>query len=152
MSDDPAAGVTAVTATGYSAGNGHAPDSGDADAQRLHSIGDVARLLAMPHHVLRYWEQRLPQLHPVKRAGGRRYYRDADVALIRLTRELVEHRGYRLDAAARVAAQQLAGHAMPHEGGSRGTGSSLVDANPLSPDAYRRLRRLRDQLAAAIAV
>ncbi|MCA3452919.1 MAG: MerR family transcriptional regulator, partial [Rhodobacter sp.] len=46
------------------------------------TIGEVADLLGTPAHVLRFWESRFPQIRPVKRAGGRRYYRPSDVALL----------------------------------------------------------------------
>ena len=46
------------------------------------TISEVADLLDTPAHVLRFWESRFPQIRPVKRAGGRRYYRPSDVALL----------------------------------------------------------------------
>ena len=131
------------------------------DDQTLHSIGDVARLLDMPQHVLRYWEQRLPGLRPVKRAGGRRYYRDRDVALIRHTRDLVERQGYRLDAAARIAADHAAGRgdaatalgapvlAAPVHAPARHDEGPAGDGR-LSVDVLRQLRAIRGQLVRAL--
>jgi DNA-binding transcriptional MerR regulator len=125
---------------------------GFADDQTLHSIGDVARLLDMPQHVLRYWEQRLPGLRPVKRAGGRRYYRARDIALIRHTRELVERQGYRLDAAARIAAERVAG-------GAAGSAASRVVASSTRPigasgtdrrSIVAQLQAIRARLALAL--
>ena len=46
------------------------------------TISEVADFLETPAHVLRFWESRFTQIRPVKRAGGRRYYRPADVALL----------------------------------------------------------------------
>lgn len=46
------------------------------------TISEVAEMLETPAHVLRFWETRFPQIRPVKRAGGRRYYRPADIALL----------------------------------------------------------------------
>lgn len=51
-------------------------------ADAFRTISEVAELLDTPAHVLRFWESRFPQVKPVKRAGGRRYYRPADVALL----------------------------------------------------------------------
>lgn len=48
----------------------------------------------MPQHVLRFWETRFTQIRPLKRGGGRRYYRPEDVALLRLIRELLYNEGY----------------------------------------------------------
>nr|P30791.1 RecName: Full=Uncharacterized HTH-type transcriptional regulator in himA 3'region [Rhodobacter capsulatus] len=51
-------------------------------AEAFRTITEVAELLETPTHVLRFWESKFPQIKPVKRAGGRRYYRPADVALL----------------------------------------------------------------------
>jgi len=50
------------------------------EASALRTIGEVARALNLRQHVLRYWEQQFPMLQPLKRSGGRRYYRPEDVA------------------------------------------------------------------------
>lgn len=51
--------------------------------QAFRTISEVSEELDIPAHVLRFWETRFPQLTPMKRGGGRRYYRPADVALLR---------------------------------------------------------------------
>lgn len=58
------------------------------------TIGELAGELALPQHILRYWETRFPQLRPLKRAGNRRYYRPDDVALVRSIHDLLNVRGY----------------------------------------------------------
>jgi DNA-binding transcriptional MerR regulator len=63
-----------------------------ADAYR--TISEVASDLEIPQHVLRFWETRFGQIKPLKRAGGRRYYRPEDVALLAGIRELLYGRGY----------------------------------------------------------
>jgi DNA-binding transcriptional MerR regulator len=55
---------------------------------------EVAEALDLPPHVLRFWEARFPQLRPLKRAGGRRYYRPADVELLRRIRAYLYQQGY----------------------------------------------------------
>lgn len=57
------------------------------------TIGEVAELLDIPAHVLRFWESRFTQIRPVKRAGGRRYYRPTDVALLGGIRRLLHDQG-----------------------------------------------------------
>lgn len=57
------------------------------------TISEVADFLSIPAHVLRFWESRFPQIRPVKRAGGRRYYRPADVALLSGIRQLLHDEG-----------------------------------------------------------
>jgi DNA-binding transcriptional MerR regulator len=58
------------------------------------TISEVAQDLDVPQHVLRFWETRFTQIRPLKRGGGRRYYRPEDVALLRLIRELLYAEGY----------------------------------------------------------
>ena len=53
------------------------------------TIGEVAQKLDLPPHVLRFWETRFEELDPLKRAGGRRYYRPRDVALAAALRALL---------------------------------------------------------------
>lgn len=58
------------------------------------TISEVATELDIPQHVLRFWEGKFPQVKPLKRAGGRRYYRPEDVALLRRIRDLLYGEGY----------------------------------------------------------
>jgi len=58
------------------------------------TISEVADDLEVPQHVLRFWEGRFPQVRPLKRGGGRRYYRPEDVALLRRIRDLLYREGY----------------------------------------------------------
>ena len=64
------------------------------DAGALRTIGEVAKALGIKHHVLRYWEEQFPMLSPLTRAGGRRYYRTEDIALIREIDRLLHREGY----------------------------------------------------------
>ncbi|QCO56830.1 MerR family transcriptional regulator (plasmid) [Pseudorhodobacter turbinis] len=57
------------------------------------TISEVAEILETPAHVLRFWESRFPQIKPVKRAGGRRYYRPEDLALLSGIRRLLHDEG-----------------------------------------------------------
>lgn len=68
-------------------------------AGAFRTIGEVAQALAIRPHVLRYWEEQFPMLRPVKRAGGRRYYRAEDVALLQTIDRLVHREGYTLRGA-----------------------------------------------------
>lgn len=58
------------------------------------TISEVAEELDVPQHVLRFWETRFPQIRPMKRGGGRRYYRPDDVELLRGIRHLLYGQGY----------------------------------------------------------
>lgn len=58
------------------------------------TISEVAEDLNLPQHVLRFWETRFPQIKPMKRGGGRRYYRPDDVDLLKGIRHLLYDHGY----------------------------------------------------------
>lgn len=73
----------------------------------LRTIGEVAKALGLKQHVLRYWEEQFPMLRPLTRAGGRRYYRPEDVALVARIDELLHREGYTI----RGARQALSGKA-----------------------------------------
>jgi DNA-binding transcriptional MerR regulator len=58
------------------------------------TIGEAAEQLGLPQHVLRFWEKKFHQIRPVKRNGGRRYYRTGDIALLEEVRVLLHEQGY----------------------------------------------------------
>lgn len=72
------------------------------DEGALRTIGEVSEALGIRPHVLRYWEAQFPLLKPLKRSGGRRYYRPADVALVETIDRLVNREGYTLKGAEAV--------------------------------------------------
>jgi DNA-binding transcriptional MerR regulator len=69
------------------------PATREKSPQAFRTISEVAEELDTPAHVLRFWETKFPQLNPMKRGGGRRYYRPADVALLRGIRTLLYAEG-----------------------------------------------------------
>ena len=69
------------------------------------TISEVAAELGLPQHILRYWETRFPQLRPLQRAGNRRYYRPADVALARRINHLLNQEGYTMRGVQQLLAQ-----------------------------------------------
>jgi DNA-binding transcriptional MerR regulator len=83
-----------VSETGESAPARPAPDRPAKGASAFRTIGEVASDLDLPAHVLRFWESKFPQLKPLKRGGGRRYYRPEDVALLRRIRQCLYQDGY----------------------------------------------------------
>jgi len=78
------------------------------DPQALRTIGEVARALNIRQHVLRYWEDQFPMLRPIKRSGGRRYYRAEDIALIIRIDGMVHREGYTLRGARQVIGEGAA--------------------------------------------
>jgi|APEBP8051073178_1049388.scaffolds.fasta_scaffold00020_260 DNA-binding transcriptional MerR regulator len=76
------------------------------------TISEVADLLETPAHVLRFWESRFPQIRPVKRAGGRRYYRPTDVALLSGIKQLLHSDGLTIRGVQKVLREQGIRHVM----------------------------------------
>jgi len=66
------------------------------------TISEVSAELDVPQHVLRFWESKFAQLRPLKRGGGRRYYRPEDVALLRRIHGLLYREGYTIKGVQRV--------------------------------------------------
>jgi DNA-binding transcriptional MerR regulator len=70
------------------------------------TISEVAGEIDVPKHVLRFWESKFIQLKPMKRGGGRRYYRPEDVDLLRGIRELLYQQGYTIKGVQRILREE----------------------------------------------
>ncbi len=68
--------------------------TGEKAPDAFRTIGELSAELGVAQHILRYWETKFPQLKPLQRAGNRRYYRPADVALARRIHRLLNEEGY----------------------------------------------------------
>ena len=111
------------------------------------TIGEAADIIGVPQHVLRFWETRFPQLQPLKRAGNRRYYNPADMALLETIRSLLHDRGLTIRGAKLLMA-----------GGSEASGKAgkagPVETNPASPPQdidTALLIGMRDRLRQALS-
>ncbi|MGH6793796.1 MAG: MerR family transcriptional regulator [Methylocella sp.] len=81
----------------------------DKSADAFRTISEVALELDLPRHVLRFWETRFPQIKPLKRAGGRRYYRPRDIEVLRAIKHLLYGRGYTIKGVQRILKERAAG-------------------------------------------
>jgi DNA-binding transcriptional MerR regulator len=70
--------------------------------EAFRTISEVAADLSVPQHVLRFWETKFTQIRPLKRGGGRRYYRPEDVELLRRIRSLLYSEGYTIKGVQKV--------------------------------------------------
>ena len=70
------------------------------------TIREVADSLDLPQHVLRFWETRFPQIRPLKRAGGRRYYRPDDIERLRVIKRLLYDEGYTIKGVQKLFKEQ----------------------------------------------
>lgn len=145
-------------------------DGKDDDA--LRTIGEVSEALNIKPHVLRYWEQQFPLLDPLKRSGGRRYYRSEDIAMVEAIDRLVNAEGYTLKGAEAVL-RARAGSPYDRRGNNRGDdqrgpdrrgegassaptdredhGSLEVVPTPVVAEAITKLGAIRERLSRAIA-
>src|SRR5271163_4241282 len=94
------------------------------------TISEVADELHIPQHVLRFWETKFPQVKPMKRGGGRRYYRPDDIALLRRISDLLYIQGYTIKGVQRLL----------REGG----GKLSDDIPPATPDEREEAQAERD--------
>ncbi|ANI78239.1 MerR family transcriptional regulator [Sphingobium sp. EP60837] len=112
------------------------------------TISELSGELGLPQHILRYWETRFPQLRPLQRSGNRRYYRPADVALVRRINHLLNVEGFTVRGAQKALAD------------GSGTADQRLSASPppvaapvgaeRSGDLLERLQAIRAALASAI--
>jgi DNA-binding transcriptional MerR regulator len=138
---------------------GEGAEPGDKRAGAFRTISEVAADLDVPQHVLRFWETRFGQIRPLKRAGGRRYYRPEDVDLVAGIRHLLHVRRYTIKGAQRVIRENGVRFVQAVGRGEAVAGApALHDADVLSEagradraaleDALRDLYACRDALAA----
>jgi DNA-binding transcriptional MerR regulator len=88
--------------------------------EAFRTISEVADTLDVPAHVLRFWESKFPQIKPIKRGGGRRYYRPDDVNLLKGIRHLLYTEGLTIKGVQKVLKDQ----------GARSVAQSMVDPVP----------------------
>jgi len=120
------------------------------------TISEVASVLDVPQHVLRFWETKFAQVKPLKRGGGRRYYRPEDVELLRRIRELLYTEGYTIKGVQRLLREGGVKSVM-HGAGQRLTPKPGVPREArapapngsdraLDPKLRRQLKALLDEL------
>jgi DNA-binding transcriptional MerR regulator len=96
----------------------------DKSPDAFRTISEVAKSLDLPQHVLRFWESRFPQIKPLKRRGGRRYYRPDDIELLAAIKQLLYGEGYTIKGVQRLFKEQ----------GARGFAAKAQRSAPLAED------------------
>jgi DNA-binding transcriptional MerR regulator len=104
-------------------------------AEAFRTISEVADELDVQKHVLRFWEARFPQVRPMKRGGGRRYYRPEDMELLRGIRHLLHAEGYTIKGVQKILREQGIDHVKQY-----GRGPAEVAAPAPTPVAAKRGR------------
>ena len=121
--------------------------------EAFRTISEAADELNVPQHVLRFWETKFSFIRPMKRAGGRRFYRPGDIAVLRGVRRLLHEEGYTIKGVQRLYREQgakrlLAAGATP---ATRAPQPPLlgIPAEALGPNGQERLLYALDDLEAA---
>ena len=82
-------------------------------AAAFRTISEVADELDLQQHVLRFWETKFSQINPMKRGGGRRYYRPEDIALLKRIKRLLHSDGYTIKGVQKLLSDEVSGAAAP---------------------------------------
>ena len=124
----------------------------------LRTISEVSEDVGVPQHVLRFWETKFTQLKPMKRGGGRRYYRPGDIALIRSINRLLYTDGLTIKGVQKLLRERgvkaIANAEAPLDGSAApagsGNGAAPEDAQSDLPlNVQVRIAAIRDRLLSA---
>jgi DNA-binding transcriptional MerR regulator len=120
----------------------------DKASDAFRTISEVSTELDVPPHVLRFWETKFTSLRPLKRSGGRRYYRRDDVAMITKIRDLLYKEGFTIKGAQRFLKSREAGSPSDINPAAADHGSTpgLLAVQALLQTARKRLSDVKQQL------
>ena len=123
--------------------------------EAFRSISEAADALGVPQHVLRFWETKFSFIRPMKRAGGRRFYRPLDIAVLAEVRRLLHEEGYTIKGVQKLHRELGAKRFLNGEAAapppSEPTPFPEIPPTDLSPEARRRLQEVLAELEAAKA-
>ena len=130
--------------------------TGEKAPDAFRTIGELSAELGVAQHILRYWESKFPQLKPLQRAGNRRYYRPADVALARRIHRLLNEEGYTVRGVQKLLRSKDSAEPAPMQQ-SQPVAVAAAVRETIEPTAQsaidlERLKSLRERLAAALEV
>lgn len=107
----------------------------DKSADAFRTISEVAEDLDLPQHVLRFWETRFSQIKPMKRGGGRRYYRPEDIDLLKGIRHLLYEQGYTIKGVQKLFKQNSNKFVIAIGSGDAGAFEALASGMNTEPEA-----------------
>ena len=96
------------------------------------TTGEVSEELDLPPHVLRFWESKFPEIKPLKRGGGRRYYRPEDIELLRQIRQFLYHEGYTIRGVQKLLREGPRGKAAPGRPVEKNAATTLFPLDPVA--------------------
>ena len=120
----------------------------DKSSDAFRTISEVSAALDVPPHVLRFWETKFTSLRPLKRSGGRRYYRPDDVAVLTRIRDLLYKDGFTIKGAQRFlkSKEALAPTGVAADSATGGDASDLAAIQAILDSARKRLASVKSQL------
>ncbi|MDB5474689.1 MAG: transcriptional regulator, putative MerR family [Phenylobacterium sp.] len=120
--------------------------------EAFRTISEAADELSVPQHVLRFWETKFAFIRPMKRAGGRRFYRPSDIAVLKGVRRLLHDEGYTIKGVQRLHREQgvrrlvAAGQGEGAAGAEHAAGAGLSAEAALSGEGRERLGEILHEL------
>jgi DNA-binding transcriptional MerR regulator len=121
--------------------------------EAFRNIGEVSAELGVRKHVLRFWESKFPQLKPMKRGGGRRYYRPADVQLLRGIQRLLQ--SHHIKGVQKIlregGAEDVKRIGKAEEAGRQQAGAARPSAAPAASEGPRQLSAVQVSALRAVA-
>ena len=118
--------------------------------EAFRTISEAADELHVPQHVLRFWETKFAFIRPMKRAGGRRFYRPADIAVLKGVRHLLHDEGYTIKGVQRLHREEGLKRLVSAGGGEEGPAITAAGPSAMAP-APTDIGGLRDAMAAVAA-
>ncbi|MDZ4052993.1 MAG: MerR family transcriptional regulator [Phenylobacterium sp.] len=115
--------------------------------EAFRTISEAAEELDVPQHVLRFWETKFSFIRPMKRAGGRRFYRPQDLAVLKGVRRLLHDEGYTIKGVQKLHKEQGVRRLL--DMAQVEAADISMDSSPLSDDGQARLWRVLEALEAA---
>lgn len=121
-------------------------------ATALKTISEVAEIMELPQHVLRFWETKFPQIQPLKRRGGRRFYRPEDIAVLETIRTLLHEKGYTIKGAQALLTKSSGRPKLVKDIAQSAPEASVGEALPaargsvLGADKHAKLTEVRKEL------
>jgi DNA-binding transcriptional MerR regulator len=118
--------------------------------EAFRSISEAADELGVPQHVLRFWETKFSFVRPMKRAGGRRFYRPQDIAVLAEVRRLLHQQGYTIKGVQKLHRELGAKRFLTGGNGAAPAASAAPElAAVLTPEARQRLSATLEALTSA---
>lgn len=136
MNTPPLRSTPPASGASTNSGTEAAPTKARKAPNAFRTISEVADELHIPQHVLRFWETRFAQVKPLKRGGGRRYYRPDDIALLRRISDLLYTQGYTIKGVQRLLREgggRLAEEIPPPSAAEQAAAAAERASNPELP-------------------